>query len=634
MKSATNLVVKIIVLILVFMLGFLSCAGAIVGVALYAYKNISLDTLGVDTDAYIDRDNAEIVLPSLTIENLVNEYFEVSAFGEEISINFLVDRYGLILPEMVDGMLPDTIREMHIASVFSQEGIDELLKTFYIGNFLGLEGEEIAGAQEGEDKYEWYDPATGEKANVLNSMIANYNLYDFMNGGIDTQGIIDALTIADVMEMKVHENVPVYLDGVEIPSEELALDAWYSRGGAPSANIMSAIADSKINDVESTLHGFTIMQIMGYVEYNGNTYEARHVTGENEHYELILAEGLAAELSGISLDTISNGGLEAEVQDLPLYIALGYKKAADGSFTNNGVPVEGFMATVCEYKVSELEKRVGEVTVGEISGYTKINVAADGDEPVYEYYTEYDENDPTKCVKASGIVGSIADLTIDDLNDEKKLSERVEGLTVATLLDYERDDTDGKYYKYNENNVKTPVTGVMSVIAGSSLNNVQDTIDTSSMGEVLGYTKGTKHDAVLTDEDGKIIYDEHGEPLRGDVDWWYDGETPVHIMMNTISNYKFNELDTLSSSLSIQDIIPAEERESGFIKLVPANTKINEISSAVNDVFNTTTVTEYMDSGVIVIEDEDKRIAFKQAYGGLTFQGLINVMAENLIATP
>ncbi len=662
MKVATNFVVRLIVLILVFLLGFLSCAGAIVGVAIYAYKNVSLDTFGVNTDEFIDRENAEVLLPSMTLEGLVNEYFSVSSLGDEVSIDFLVDRYGLLLPEEVDGAIPDTIREMPLTTVFSEEGVHELLKCFYVGEFLGLESEEIADAAEGEDKYQWYDPETGEKVNALNNMLANYTFYDFMIEGIDTQAIIDELTIADVMEMECHENVPVYLNGSLIPAEELTLDVWYGRDGYPSEKIMSAIAPSKINDVEAALKSYDIMKIMGYVDYNGVTYETRHFTGADERIELVKAEGLAAELAHVSLDSISNGGLEDEVRDIPLYIALGYDKAEDGSFTNKGVPVEGFMSTVCDYKVGELDSRIGEVTIGEISGYEKVLVSAEGEEPVYEYYSVYDKENPANNVPASGIVGALADLTVNDLDNEKKLSTRVETIKVSTLLDYEYDEENEYYYTVDEDGERAEVVGIMAVIADASLNNVESVVDDAKMADILSYKKGYKrakekvdydddNDGVIdrteyidvvnpdgsyvyeqaVDSDGNLIFDGY-DPVY--VEWYYDEDgNEVHSLLNAVARYQFREMSNLATELSIGDIIPAERRQDGFIKLINENTKIDGISEEVNRIFDETTIGEFIDAGVIVIDGENAGL-FKDTYGGFTIQQLMEFLLEGLSAVP
>ncbi|MBQ8584142.1 MAG: hypothetical protein IJ488_06000 [Clostridia bacterium] len=672
MKVATNFVVRLIVLILVFLLGFLSCAGAIVGVAYYAYKNVSVDTFGINTDEYIDREGAEVVLPSMTLEGLVNEYFAVSSLGDEVSIDFLVDRYGLLLPENVDGAIPDTIRVMPLTTVFSEEGVHEVLKCFYIGNFIGLESEEIVDAAEGEDKYKWFDPETGEEANALSTMIANYTFYDFVVGGIDTQEIINELTIAEVMEMKLHENVPAYLNGELIPAEELTVNVWYGRGGAPSETIMSAIADSHINDIEHTLHSLSIMDIMGYVDYNGVTYHVVNHIGENEYVELIPADGLESELVHISLDAISNGELEEEVRDIELYVALGYTKDENGDYFNNGVPVEGFMATVCDAKVKDLEDRIGKITIGEIAGYEKVLVSAEGEEPVYKYYSTYDKDNPANCIEASGIVGALADLTVNDLDDEKALSTRVETIKVSTLLDYKYDEDGNYYYTEDELGNKNEVTGIMAVIADASLNNVEGVVDDAKMADILSYKKGPKRAKVAvevykTDENGdyildgegnkiveKVVYedakDEHGNYIYeqatdsdgnpifdGDnpvyVEWYYDENgNEVHSLLNAVARYQFKEMSNLATELSVGDIIPAERRQDGFIKLIDEDTKIENISEKVNEIFDETTIGEFIDAGVIVIDESNPNAeAFKTYYGGFTIQQLMEALLANPI---
>ena len=122
---------KAIAFILTFVLGFFSCVGAIVGVGLYAYTSISIDTIrgfGVEisTEEFLDPD-AEVPLDTMTLQKLVEEIQYLSSIGETATLNMLIDRYGIKLPADIEQFIPDSIRNIALSSLFSEDGINAIL---------------------------------------------------------------------------------------------------------------------------------------------------------------------------------------------------------------------------------------------------------------------------------------------------------------------------------------------------------------------------------------------------------------------------------------------------------------------------------------------------------------------------
>ncbi|MBO5101569.1 MAG: hypothetical protein J6C39_03475, partial [Clostridia bacterium] len=64
-------------------------------------------------------------------------------------------------------------------------------------------------------------------------------------------------------------------------------------------------------------------------------------------------------------------------------------------------------------------------------------------------------------------------------------------------------------------------------------------------------------------------------------------------------------MSNLATELSVGDIIPVERRQDGFIKLIDEDTKIENISEKVNEIFDETTIGGFIDAGVIVIDEEN-----------------------------
>ena len=133
MKYFLKFLCQFVSFFLVFTIGFLSCVAVIVGGAAYAYCNVSIDKLnewglGINTGGLFDP-NAEVPVNSLTLQTLLEEILGISGKTDQYSLQDLIERYGLILPEEVIKYLPDeVIMDTAIDTLFSKDGLEIILK--------------------------------------------------------------------------------------------------------------------------------------------------------------------------------------------------------------------------------------------------------------------------------------------------------------------------------------------------------------------------------------------------------------------------------------------------------------------------------------------------------------------------
>ncbi len=135
-------ILRLLSLLLVFLLGFFSFFGVLLGVGLFAYKGLTYDRLvawGIalpSTDEVIQ--NPEVSLTSMTIEKAIEEVSKVRAYGTEVTIDFLIERYGLVLPDDVLTYLPEALRSAPLSTLFTRDGILEVLHGIPVSMTYGL----------------------------------------------------------------------------------------------------------------------------------------------------------------------------------------------------------------------------------------------------------------------------------------------------------------------------------------------------------------------------------------------------------------------------------------------------------------------------------------------------------------
>jgi hypothetical protein len=714
---------KFLILLLTFIIGFLSAFAALFGVGYYAYKTVSLDKIGVDTQNAFDREAAEVQVGALTIEGFISEFNTLKDLNDAVTLDMLVLRYGLKIPTEIDSALPESARNIAVSKLFTQEGITTVLDDLYIGKLMGFDkGPAVPGA---DGEYYWYEKDTTTEVSGIQSLLVNYTVGDFLNNKFNAEEFTSELTIAKALDLRAVTYNNVYVDDngtlTQIFDLEGGITVLYNSDGARIGSTIAALSDVTVSELSKGVDKLALSEILGYVSYKDEYYSYNITTsGEDEIVVLTKQSGLTSELAHLTVADFSSGKLDDEIQTIKISSVLGYtyNETEDKYYDSKGDPVTGVIATIAGSTVGNIASDIEDVMVGEASGLIK--VAQNGDENDLKWYSEYYGEGSPDNKEATGILASIADLKISELKENDKLVSRIESITVAEALGYVPNKNGDGYVYGSADPAKEgkPVTGVMGVIAGTELGDIQTKVDESSIGEVCGFTRVEKNGEIIwysvyseTDptqnkEAGGIMnaiadltvsqlkdnnalvgciesitvadalgytetadgYVDKGnkkvegvmgviagsqlKDIQSKVDGsmtgelmgltlgsdgvWRDGTAPVHVLINKIAGTPFNEISGITNTLTLADIIPEEDRATGFISLVHPDTKLNDIAGTVNKIFNEYTLSVFVEKNVILVDEDKKHIFIDNPnvdgdIGELTLQQLFTKIANNQI---
>jgi hypothetical protein len=104
--------------------------------------------------------------------------------------------------------------------------------------------------------------------------------------------------------------------------------------------------------------------------------------------------------------------------------------------------------------------------------------------------------------------------------------------------------------------------------------------------------------------------------------------------MNKIASTPFNEISSITNDLTLADILPESQLNSGFISLIDSETNINNIGTEVNRVFDNTTLYSFIQRGVINIDGNTAVFGDENgptAIGALTLKDLLQKVAMGQI---
>ena len=553
MKALLRILVWILVLLLVFSLGFLSCIGAIAYAGYYAYANVSVDKLeewgilSLDTSQFLDV-SADVSLTAMTIEGLVAEVNALAQMGEKVSVDFLIDRYGLMLDDATLALIPEGIRSIPFSRLFSESGLNELLsavevsyiyqyipdgvlsepikdklatKTFAdvvaldlgyllddvcVGYLLGVNYELV----EGEYKVAFADPENP----TLFELLAPVELGGLMTTLTQGGDIIQAIT-ADIGDVMVESLVGTLLD-----LNNFVLPGLFGDKTIADLIITDEATGTSLVDIGALFNGRTLGQLFGYTAVYEND---AIVAWTDQNGETVV--GLMRGLASASLDGMLEQGFDfvSLVSDVYIGDVLQYNPVYDetGELVDwldiNGESVTGVYKELSGKTISDLTNGgldvgslLGEdTTIGELLGYT--------------YDAEADQWTDQNGNLVEGALVSFIDLTFDELSDGDRLTEEIKSIKLADVLGYKM--VEGVWMDGD-----TRVTGVMLTIADKTVGELnQDLINDITLAEAMGFTK----------ED----------------DVWMNGDEEVTGILLTLADKKIGELSGEINSLKIGEIM-------------------------------------------------------------------------------
>lgn len=195
--------------------------------------------------------------------------------------------------------------------------------------------------------------------------------------------------------------------------------------------------------------------------------------------------------------------------------------------------------------------------------------------------------DPKRDEYVSGINETISFFNLNDIAGGKiNVDTLMDDIILADVLGYhgELNEETGKTTWYDSNGEK--VTGIMAVFADCTINSIGTKINEVKIGELIGYEEGEDGAWYTTNE-------ETGEMEK------------VHGFMNAVANNSIDSLGGMFDDLTIGDLVPEEDR-SGIFAIIPADSKLNEISSAVNSSIQDSPMQFFMNQGMIAFEESQQ----------------------------
>ena len=249
---------RLISLLIVFSMGFGLAAGLFVGIPAAVVASYSLRDL--ENTNLVNIPDEKFLLPDAPVDildlngiELYKEIKELQTFGDDLTLNLLKSRYGILFHEKLSLLMTDEAMNMPLKQLFSMDGVHAVLKNVFIGNVEGFECMNGDGTPDGdphaEDSY-WVNKE-GKQISALEEIIADFTLDDFISGNINTDSILHGdITLADILGYHYDEERACWVDG----------------RGEKVVGIMAVFADCTLDDVDNKINTAQIGELLSYTK--------------------------------------------------------------------------------------------------------------------------------------------------------------------------------------------------------------------------------------------------------------------------------------------------------------------------------------------------------------------------------
>ncbi len=500
---------------------------------------------------------------------------------------------------------------------------EELITGMTIGEIMGYTPHyQTDGDGEPTDEIDYWCDGNGIRVTGLMAAIAGEEIAAFEDGTL-----MSRVALGDVLGYYYDSENGVWL--VSAPSDGQPTPARV--GG-----IMGVLADKKVDQLSTAVDGVFIGEIMGYVEKNGTWYEVYDGTDPSRN---VKASGVMAAFAGLTVGRMSDAdAVTAAMNKVKLGDAMGYYyDTANGVWleSEGGERVGGITASFVDLTVGEMSdpntvtEAMNTVTLGDAMGYyyvstngvglvsapidgqptpakvdgimgvlagKKINQLSTAIDGVYigeimgyveksgTWYEVYDGTDPSRNVKASGVMAVFAGLTVGEMSDPSAVTGAINSVTLGEALGYCYKESNQTWYESSAADAK-PVSGVMGALAGTKIGGLSAKLESARIGELLGYEDGGRNSA------GAVI--------------WKDGGSDVAPIINKICNCGLGDLSSTLNSLVLGDIFTKSELESGFFRLLgadPASIELKDVPTEATEAVKMATIGALMDAELLEID--------------------------------
>ena len=567
MKTLRRTIFMAIGMVLAFAIGFFACIGAIVGAGYVAFTKVSIDKLeeigavDIDTSGILDP-SAEVSLTALTVQGLIQEISTLAGMSDIVTINYLIERYGLILDEEILAHIPEDLRTIPIAHAFSLSGVVEILGTVEVApvieKIMGqnsailvglLEGKTLAdiiiideetGAvsfgiaslvegrtigdvlgyepiYEGDKIVGWID-SEGQPVGGIMRAIAATSFEGILDGGLNIGSLTSDIYIGDVLEY-----IPVYGENGEIVD-------WVDADGQPADGIYKNLVSKKIGDLANG--DFGIDSILGedakVGDILGYTYDENLEKWIDENGQVI--SGTVAVFAELKFSELGDSTVVSDkINGMKLSDVLGYTETEDGWVDSNGNKITGIMAVLADSSIGGISSNVSGMKIASIMGYERSD--EDG-----KWYNDNGE-------ELTGVMAAFGDLSITELSESDTFTESLNSVKLADALGYTK--TEDGWVDSNGNKI----TGIMAVLADTQIGSVSADMNDIQIGSVMGHE--------YNEADGK----------------WYQNGVELTGVMAVFADLTINEMSDT-----------------------------NKVSDKMSEMFDSMTMGEYHEKGILSLD--------------------------------
>ncbi|MBP5350327.1 MAG: hypothetical protein J6Z13_08290, partial [Clostridia bacterium] len=454
--------------------------------------------------------------------------------------------------------------------------------------------------------YKTKDAVTGDLSNPtagIEQKLANYFLGDLIDGKITSDELTKGMPLHEILNLHAVD-VPLY-DNAGDPmlyttgdheNEQATVKIWYDKNNVKQSDTISSLAYCTIDGISEQVNAVKVGGVTGLTLFEGNWYKAefRNFGVDDDRYCLSAASGVLPSLADLSIGDLSNNEtVTARIKTVTIGDAMGYYYY-DGVWYTDSLhtsPVTGMMKALAPKTVGNMETIGDDTPIGELLGYEKVggvwyetyvgvgdpgtkkasgimasiadfhinglgeNVKTIRIGSILELY-RYETDDPldpnygtwykddARTVPADGIMAKFAELTVEDMKDSAKVTEKTKTILIGEAMGYY---LDGGVW-YNDAEHISPVTGMMKALAPKTVGEMDTVSTTVPVGELLGYEKHADvwYSAYDSEhpENGQVtgvigaICDSYVDTLSNDIEKMELGKV--------LSLYKYNnELDPL-----------------------------------------------------------------------------------------
>ncbi len=307
-------------------------------------------------------------------------------------------------------------------------------------------------------------------------------------------------------------------DGSLVLVEDIdPITVWYDSDGNEVASVVGAIADKSVSELTTGLDDISLGKILGTVAYKDKnyTYEVRRTL--DEHIVLTEAESIISEFADLSIDGLTGDQVNDKVNNVEISSLLGYKKdeATGDWLDSNGKKVNPIMAQLASSKVGGLNETIDTLSFGDIAELVAVDENGDVIEDLDAYEGEitwyekgYEKGSPDN-VLAAGLMASLAGLSVGDMNDSSAITDAIKDTAVGDAMGYVKKD--GVWY--TDDTYSTEASGIMSSLADSKVGEMNEEVDKITFAKVAELVAVDENGEVIEDVDsyeGEITWYEKG----------------------------------------------------------------------------------------------------------------------------